>query len=576
MNYKKLFFFLIVCATSASFYVPSSNAMLPANAFNDPQQKEIFDFVSGLDQEQQEQLLNEIFEEVSKLPPEQQKEFWQEVEQEAVKLEEQMKEFEPAPLPQQPAADLPEIKKPVAPEAVKPAEPVVEKKALPAQDIKKAEQLLESLIQELERFLRKVTLIPGIEAKINRWIAQGYIKNTPAGTLWPTIVTDIEQSKQKLYELVYRDPKTNKHKHLPSLLEYENLYNNLSRLERTLTQQGPLIDVPDFGSSQLSEKTRSHIQQALNVLVESLYILKISEDLSKVIGEYQPYAQKIKEEQEGLQQIAQTKAGKQRTPSPLVRAGTLPPEPRTDQTTKYRPFRPEYSAPTYSPAERPSGDQPSKEATAQGQACPVPSASGQKGAPDKEKPAGPVPKPDVKKTEEKKDKEKDGDKDKPKEDSLSKEYLSSIEKNLEAALDLISSSKLSTIRPYLLSNTPVDVKLATDTIPAVTALFDKVLLKAKSLDSRISKRIKDPVQQKKYKEEARDIVSTYKPTFDKISSAIKSVKIAQASISPDKQYVYLDGVVQPTDATLLAQVPTPASLYRLQEKIDEFFKAKKK
>jgi hypothetical protein len=562
--------FCVSCISVMPITPPPGGSLIPPGMQLSEEERKMFELVAQLSPEEQEQLLGEILEQVSQLPEEKQKEFWSEVESTQERIESQMKEyFDTLPEPTIPdeTPTLPEPVQPIKKEL--PEEKKVDDKAKEL-ELQQIAALIDNLLSKIESVLRKVSIIPGFETQVERWGMQGEVAHWPAQGKWNAIKLKIEELVQQLHRLTDRDAKTAQYKHLSSLHAQQSLYNNIAHVYRLLSQHEPDIETvalqalsmdsageqPEAAGVEaqrtMSKASKNALQKVLGGILEGIYVLGIPNELEKLMKEYEPRAQVLRQEEESFRAKALQEAQKTRVPTPVVHAGKAPAPVRPSDSKSYK-FP---SLPSYTPPSRAAGTAAEQKRLDEKEVGPKSKADAS--ASPAQAPAG--------SKEDKDKKEKDGKK--VKKDPLTVDYLSSITKNLETVLELVSTqAELQNMNRYMLERGAVNPRLANDTIPVLQGLVAKSTAKVRGLKTRISKRL-DKDQKDKYTKEAKDLAAVYAGPLQKLSNQIQLVKAKERSIAPDKKYAYLGGRATPS-AQVAAQVPTPASLYDLKDKVDE-------
>jgi len=211
------------------------------------------------------------------------------------------------------------------PEVVRPAQPIQQPKVEVSPEQQKPSEkepiliLLNSIIQNTDKFIIKSNNIPDISLRVNRWLAGNKIQASPQAS-WETIKNDIESFKQKLHTLKDVDSKTNKYRLLPYLIKNEALSASLASLEAVLSAQEPNVSVSSFGIEELNSQSKRAIKEILSAYHAT--ITAANAEITKLFEEYAPEAQKLKEEEQKRTEQAHAAAAQPRTPKAPRVAGS--------------------------------------------------------------------------------------------------------------------------------------------------------------------------------------------------------------------------------------------------------------
>jgi len=326
MNHKKILKTLLLsfltilfpCTMNTSqMYGPPSGQMMPMGP-------------ESLTPEDLQAMELAVEQERAKMTPEERAQFDSDVDQLTKELEamkpEELDAFMNTVLfgqPQQPP--MPEEIQPVAPEikveAPKP-EPVKPKKPLKKQD--EALNTIDGIINSTNSFLHKIARYIDFVGKLKKWSEQGKIPGWKPTYTWDGIKKEIESLLHTLNKMKDKDTKTNEYKYLSDLIDNESLYNNLNKLNDSLANLEPNIEVDEFEVDEfkaVTKESREFIRKVLAQYLEALYALDIPADLEKVIAKYEPTAKKMKEEEEKATKKVFEESKKKPKPVPAVVSG---------------------------------------------------------------------------------------------------------------------------------------------------------------------------------------------------------------------------------------------------------------
>ncbi len=574
MNFFRNLLVLLSLIIWGSAIVVTSASALDLSRL-DPQEREMMEMVQGLNEEQQQQFFMEIMQElekeVAKLPPAEQEkfleEFWAEVEKEATQLEEKIKPIE-TPITE----TTPVVSTPVTQETKPAAKPIASSK------IDEAAAIIDSLLTRLEKIISKSALIPDFSIKVSAWLKEGGIN--PSFDRWETLKGQIELLIQQLSKMKDRDPKTKEYKYLPELIKNEVVRNNLARVESVLRINEPNIEIPEFGSTTLTEKSSTAFKKALSCISEAFYKLGLPASLESIIGTYGPKAAKLSEEKTKSIQEAQ-KSAAPRPATPVITAGYEAPAPQYSKVQRQTPsYGSGYSndalyqqtgQPRFGSADnQPSSTEAGTRSTGGGTGKTGGNAGGGASAP-KAGGAAPMPKPAEGKKEAAKpaatDKpKKEDEKKKGEEDKRTEKSFDNLSSSLDRVTDILIDNNFKNIETLVLSTaTPVNTQAANALQSAINAA-DRTMEKANALRVRFSKF--SPEQKKYYKIDVDEIIAKT-ATINSIMQQIDAIKNQESTITADKRWAFL-GEPQPVpNANLMQLVPVPASVYTLQKSLKE-------
>ncbi len=449
---------------------------------------ELLEEISKLDEGELEGLWDVIMSEVDKMPEDQKQQFWSDVEQTAQMLEEEITK-----VIEEEQTKKEEEEAPVLP-VVEPT-PII--KTATDKDLKDVANLIGSLIDKIESYLRKGQLIPKFADKLEQWGKDHRISDWQAGATWNTLHADIDLMKSKLYLIGERDPKTNEYKHLQNILDDESLYNNLAQLNRKLDQFGPKISAPELGQQKLTKESKNAIEKVTSALTEALYVLKLPAAVDQVIKKYEKRAQELTKKQETAEKIA---AKELKTPPPRVTAEVI----GRREKFEFAPYIPE----TYGGFD---GYTPPPPRVTPKKPTPTPKPKTTSKAPAKKKPA-------VKKEPAKK-------KEVP-ENPRAKQAIDSLSKKLDDA-DLTNINLINI-------DTRIGKAKEKDMEKAIGNAVAKIRRAAGSLNSIKKGRLK-PAQKKKYYAEAKFILNDYSADLRRINSRAQAALGKAGELKPEVQ-----------------------------------------
>ncbi|MCA9769919.1 hypothetical protein KC460_00955 [Candidatus Dependentiae bacterium] len=528
------------------------------------------------DQKMLAELDKEINSFVDNLPPEQQQQFWKDVEE----LTETMNNMKPdeldnfiqgvfsgeiteLPVKEQPKPEPTttplSTPMPTPSEAPKPKPKIVESVELP--EIKKAIESIETAIDQIETFLRKTQIIPGIESKVEKWARQEKIRSWQPGKTWSQFKTQIEELVQKLYKVKDRDPETKQYNYIIMLVTNKSLVHNLEHLATATKQHVSQVQAPEFGQTKLTKSARAAIQQVSSTIGEVLFTTQILQELDALFAGFSSVAAQRKSEEQKTQQGTLGKRYSL-TPSPAVGSSRTPYYAEGySQEPSYSPPARSYppTSPTYIPSEPSTRRKPTL----------ARSQTDTKSTPSKleAKKTGKQPatkKPPIKSVTIEKD-------------AVAEGYLDEIINNVEKSIDVIEEydATLKNIQKHLVDDKEVKVDVAMLSLPQGIKAVRKATDKLKALTRRID-RLENETQKKHYRDSFKKAKIRKKiETLETLGSNIKTIKNdwnnIEKKVSADKQYAYMGGrgASQATD-TIKQTITAPSSIYELQRELEKF------
>jgi predicted DNA-binding protein len=86
---------------------------------------------------------------------------------------------------------------------------------------------------------------------------------------------------------------------LDALLKNESLYNNIRKVQMSISDDEPRVEepVPPL-SKKIGKISKKFIQKIINQYIEALYTLKISQDLETIFKAFEPQAKAAREAEE--------------------------------------------------------------------------------------------------------------------------------------------------------------------------------------------------------------------------------------------------------------------------------------
>ncbi len=264
-----------------------------------------------------EQATKEMDTFVKSLPPEEQAEFNKVVQQ----VEKKMLDMDPAVLEKfltnqmspeemdgflggifegiEPAMPAEEIKEPVVEE--KPKKEKKKKEKIVKKEVTKQEKAIElvnELVKTTDSLILKIQAVPELSLKMKRWGKKGVIYEWPKDGSWDKVKKDIESLRQDIQKLLDKEPGKDKYKYLDTFIENETLYNNVAKLNTTLSEYEPKIKTTGVGIDKITKETKTAIKRAISGYTESLYRIKLPAELKKVFDAFEPKASKLREKEE--------------------------------------------------------------------------------------------------------------------------------------------------------------------------------------------------------------------------------------------------------------------------------------
>lgn len=182
-------------------------------------------------------------------------------------------------------------------------------------------ELIDTIINSIDNFLRKAQIMVELPSKIPNWAKEGKMRGWPTTLTWNTFKTQIEELQTKLHKVKDRDPRTNNYKYLDDFIKDESLINNLTKVKDSLIKYEPKIELSSFGIDKMTSEARQATRTVLLSLHEAVSILGIPAALDKIIEKYEPTAKKIKESEESAQKRALEQSRMPRMPGSVSTSG---------------------------------------------------------------------------------------------------------------------------------------------------------------------------------------------------------------------------------------------------------------
>lgn len=427
-----------------------------------------------------------------------------------------------------------------------PAPKPIEPKQIITSKHQQALDRINAIIMHTQSFMVKAGALPELPGKIKRWEEKKAIIWRP-GLTWNNFKNEIEKFLSLLNRLIERDAKTKEYIHLDELLKHESLYNNLSKLEKTLSDLEPKIEEASPLTKKLSKSSKAALQKTINQYIEALYTLQIPANIAQLFEKFEPKAKKSRETEEEAAKKAAEASKAPRVPGKPVVAGKADngyDRGYNDISGDHYGYAPAYEpAPYYAPAS--SNGSYTAPSTSSPKAGGAPSAPGSSRKAD----GKPAAEPESEKGETGKDegKEEQGgkaDKDaKPKEDPEVVKLMQRINVSIDNVATAISTTKkLSDLKAFVTSPDPVDVEIATRVLPDIK---DELVSLRKGVLGNINAlqlKVKAPEVRKHYKSKLEKIMRDNEKTLNAFAHQIDTLQkewgTLQAQVPGDKQYAY--------------------------------------
>jgi hypothetical protein len=278
----------------------------------------------------QEDLLAQFMSEIDQLIPEEERAtFWEEVAKETERLEretahmseEEKEKYLMNIITQPPTPEAPPVPTPTpVPVVEEPVKKPVVKPVSAADKVTEVVNIITSIIKSIESLLNKAAALPDFDGKIERWIRQKRINDWPAGVSWASFQHELNRFVHILQQIKDKDIKIG-YKHIESIIESEQVLNNLRQLETRLAHNVPNIEVSVFAMAKMTPGSKVAINKSVNALAESMYKMQLPAELKKLMEKFEPIAKKIREEEEKLTKAAATPYARAHAEVPTKIAG---------------------------------------------------------------------------------------------------------------------------------------------------------------------------------------------------------------------------------------------------------------
>lgn len=176
------------------------------------------------------------------------------------------------------------------------------------------------LINAANDFIVKTLAITDLPAQFGRWTKKQKI-TVEQLVNWNDFKTKIEIFNTKLNQLLERNPKTNAYVHIEKLLKDKSLLNNLNAIKTVLEQNNLKIEPISPLDQKLSAQTKKALQESINKFNEAFTVLKVVEEISKLLEGFTPDAKEIKEEEAKARKKADLESTRKRRPGRSITVG---------------------------------------------------------------------------------------------------------------------------------------------------------------------------------------------------------------------------------------------------------------
>lgn len=515
MNLKKLFFTIMLLMAYTTVVHPAAAPMNQNMALTQEGEEIMKAAMQELAQawekwtpEEQEQFLK-VYEEMSQLPQEELSKMVNE--QYGVPV------FVPAEQGMS-AAEYPAQEMPVEP--VQPAEREVTQPKTPSSESKQkqATALLNSIIERINSFLHKTQIMPEFTGKLKKWTEQGKIKGWHPELQWNTVKKDIDSLVHTLEKISETGKKTKTFKFLDDLIANESAYNNLNKLNVSLTTHEPAIYIEELGFEPMSKESRKSMRTVIATLLEALYTLSIPQELNAVIEKYEPIAKKSREQEEAATKKAIEESKRERFGRPGITAGYgEESEPYYGGSTgNFEPYGGSYGGGNYGGGYAPysGGYEPMTEQPQQERGT-------QKDSGGAEKPKTPSA-------------SEGSDKEKGKEDSAIERIVRKVDSSIDQAATEISAenARLHDIYAHLLDSGAPDANTAGNSLPRAIKFTKEAADNIERLKRKVGK------AKSKSKDEVKELYEEHKKKFDNVLKQIRQAKGSLGQISTKKKEAF--------------------------------------
>lgn len=257
----------------------------------------------------------------------------------------EMEDFLKSVIPEDALQDAPEAGQEIQPE---PAEaPKADVKPQFSSKHEKAKHLIEKVIKHTESFLQKTTEIPELENFVKQWKDKG-LKCMPAvskerANNWTKFKAAIDDMNNQFYRLLEKDSKKDSYKYLEDFINNESLYEQVTQLHDSLTEQEPKIETSPFGTKEISNACQLPVQNVINTFADALDEIEIPRKLEVIFQKYEPTAKKHREAEQKATDKALQESKQKPSSKPMSSVGS---ESRNPYASPYSGSG--YSSPSWS------------------------------------------------------------------------------------------------------------------------------------------------------------------------------------------------------------------------------------
>lgn len=437
-----------------------------------------------------------------------------------------------------------------------PKEPEKPKLVVLTSKQEEAVDTLNALVVHTNAFLVKVAAMPEFLGNIKQWVKRGEIQWVNPSQNWQTLKTDIEHFVAQLDRLLERDKKTGEYYHLDALLKNETLYNNIHKVQSTVSEYEPQVEepVPPL-SKKISKTSKKYIQKLITQYLEALYVLKIPQEVDVLLKKFEPRAKIAREAEEKATKEAELAIKKQ---APGLARPVVAGAPR-----EYYPYQPRYEeevGPSYRPAYIPGSvpqrlyEEPQVKGREHG--APISTAAAPRHVPT---PVPTVQDEGAKRLEELQKSASVRDQRLQGEVDL---LLNKINDNIESVARFIEgSATLKMIEAHVKDDSPVDVSLVTELLPDIMRELSMRKGAVGTID-QLKRKIPSLAKRGEYKIKLQKFYDQHKKTFEQLDNQITALRNTfdtfKGSLSLEKQYAYFGikmefPAAQPVDEAMLSQ-----------------------
>lgn len=226
------------------------------------------------------------------------------------------------PQPASPAPTPMPMPTPTPVQPAKPEEPLYKPSTVSTKSIESAKTVIVGLINQLESFLRKATLISDLYGNLQPWVPAALLADKKELT-WQELKHDIERLISSLKVILATDPANGHYYYLTSLIEQDTLYQNIVRLNDTIVRNEPAIEVTPFGLGELSKESRKATGLLLGAFVQAIYTQQMIAEIQKLFLAFEPQAKKVMEQEEAGRKRAVEESKRPITQAPMRSGGLL-------------------------------------------------------------------------------------------------------------------------------------------------------------------------------------------------------------------------------------------------------------